>query len=394
MKTTLRTDITIKELTDGFMFSDLEHRGLYGLGGDLVIQPEFQRNFLYNKQGKENAVIGSILKGYPLGVIYFSVGEDEDGTPRYEVLDGQQRITSIGRFVTDKFAIMTDSGEHFFSSLPQEQQDLIMGTSLLIYICEGTEAEIKEWFKTINISGVPLTEQELRNAVYSGPFVTAAKEQLSNSTDTRQNKWGIYVKGAPERQEVLETALEWVSDSQNMTVDAYMSTHRHDDSADELVDYFEEVINFATARFPGETYPQMKGQPWDEYYREYGKKSHNPSKTQNRLAELMGDPDINRKGKIFEFMLGGEKNTQLLDVRVFSPRDKQNAYNEQTAVATEKGISNCSVCANVDNQNKTKIWKLKEMEADHVKAWSKGGTTTADNCEMLCMPHNRAKGNA
>lgn len=394
MKTELRTDVTIRDLTKGFQFSELEHKGLYGLSGKLVIQPEFQRNFLYNKQGKEKPVIDSILKGYPLGIIYFSIGEDDNGNQRYEVLDGQQRITSIGRFVTDKFAVMTDSGEHFFSSLPREQQDFIMDTPLLIYICEGTEEEIKEWFKTINIVGVPLTDQELRNAVYSGPFVTAAKAQLSNSSDTRQNKWSVYVKGKPERQEVLETALEWVSSSQKVSIDTYMAKHRHDATAEEVVAYFEEVIDWAAVRFPGEIYPQMSGQPWDEFYRTYGKDPYDPDYTQQRLEELMEDPYVKKKNKIFEFMLGGETDTKILDIRFFELRDKQKAYKEQTAIAKEKGISNCSVCANVDNANKTRIWKMKEMDADHVKAWSKGGATNYDNCEMLCKPHNRAKGNA
>lgn len=394
MKTELRTDITIRDLTKGFQFSELEHKGLYGLSGKLVIQPEFQRNFLYNKQGKEQAVIDSILKGYPLGVVYFSVGEDDDGNERYEVLDGQQRITSIGRFVTEKFAITTDSGNHFFTSLPKEQQDLIMNTSLLIYICEGSEEEIKEWFKTINIAGVPLNDQELRNAVYSGPFVTAAKEQLSNNSDTRQNKWGIYVKGAPERQEVLEVALRWVSDSQGISIDTYMAKHRHEATANELVAYFEEVVDWAASRFPGNTYREMRGLPWDEFYRKYGRDPYDPDKTRERVEELMEDPYLKKKRNIFEFILGGEKDTKILEVRFFELRDKQKAYKEQTERARELGVSNCSVCANVDNANKAKIWTMKEMEADHVKAWSKGGSTTIENCEMLCAPHNRAKGNA
>lgn len=394
MQTELRTDITVRELTKGFQFSELEHKGLYGLSGRLVIQPEFQRNFLYNKQGKEKPVIDSILKGYPLGVIYFSVSEDEDGDERYEVLDGQQRITSIGRFVTDKFAVMTDSGEHFFTSLPREKQDLIMDTKLLIYICEGSESEIKEWFRTINIAGVPLSAQELRNAVYSGSFVTKAKEQLSNSADTRQNKWGTYVKGAAERQEILEKALEWVSKTQNMSIDTYMSNHRHDANADELVTYFEEVIDWASTRFPGETYKEMRGLEWGDFYAEHGKKSFDPDKTEERVAELMDDPYVSNKRNIFEYILTGQKQNQLLSIRFFERRDKDKAYAAQTAKAKANGVSNCSVCASVDNANRTRIWKKTEMDADHVTAWSKGGSTTIENCEMLCKSHNRAKGNS
>lgn len=394
MKTELRTDFTVRELAKGFQFSELEHKGLFGLGGKLVIQPEYQRNFLYNKQGKEKAVIDSILKGYPLGLIYFAVGEDENGNVRYEVLDGQQRLTSILRFVTNKFAVMTETGEHFFNSLPKEQQELILNTTLLIYICEGTETEIKEWFKTINISGIPLADQELRNAVYSGPFVTAAKSELSNSSDNRQNKWSVYVKGAPERQEILETALEWISKSKNTTIESYMSNHRRDDNATELVSYFEEVIDWATARFPGTTYKELRGLEWGDFYAEHGKKSYDPDETKKRVAELMEDPYVHKKSKIFEYILSGENDTKLLDIRFFERREKEKSYKKQTENAKKLGISNCSVCASVDNANKTKIWEIKQMEADHVKAWSKGGTTTIDNCEMLCKSHNRAKGNA
>lgn len=393
MKTQLRTDITVRELTNGFQFSELEHKGLYGLSGKLTIQPEFQRNFLYNKQGKEKPVIESILKSYPLGVIYFSLVKDKQGNERYEVLDGQQRITSIGRFVTEKFAVMTESGEHFFSSLPQEQQDLIMNTPLLIYICEGTETEIKDWFKTINIAGVPLTTQELRNAVYSGSFVTRAKEQLSNTNNTRQYKWGVYVKGTPERQEVLETALDWISANKNTTIDSYMSQHRHDDNAKELVDYFEEVIDWATKRFPGETYKELRGLEWNRLYEKHKKEPYDPEKTKNRVADLMDDPYVSNKKNIFEYILTGETSPHLLSIRFFERKEKDRAYLEQTNKAKINGTSNCSICAHVDNANKTKIWKKTEMEADHVTAWTKGGLTNSDNCEMLCKTHNRAKGN-
>ena len=196
MKTELITDYTIADITKGFVYNEAEGKGLYGLDGALTIQPEYQRHYIYGDGKKDVAVIESILAGYPLGLIYFN----RTDSGQLEVLDGQQRITSIGRFVTGKFAIKVDGREQSFSSLPAEKQELIRETRLLVYVCEGTEAEIKEWFQTINISGVPLNEQELLNAVYSGPFVTAAKAVFSNTADTRQQKWSAYVKGDIRRQ--------------------------------------------------------------------------------------------------------------------------------------------------------------------------------------------------
>ena len=211
MKTTLQPDITVTRICDGFVYNQLEGKGLFGLGGKLTIQPEYQRNYIYADGGgkKEQAVIESLLKGYPLGLIYFN----KVATDKFEVLDGQQRITSIGRFVTDKFAIMDGVNPKMFSSLPADQQKKIRESKLLIYECEGEPSEIEEWFKTINIAGVPLNDQELRNASYYGPFVTKAKEEFSNSQNANIQKWSAYVnaKGGVNRQGYLERALEWVS---------------------------------------------------------------------------------------------------------------------------------------------------------------------------------------
>ena len=393
MKTELKT-YTIRKITKDFVYNEYEGKGLYGLSGELVIQPEYQRNYIYNKGGRDEAVIHSILKGYPLGLIYFFVGQDDKGNDRLEVLDGQQRITSIGRFVTGRFAIQTDTGEQTFSSLPQDQQDFIMDTKLLVYVCTGTESEIKEWFKTINISNVPLNEQELRNAIYSGSFVTLAKAEFSKSSDVRQNKWSYYIKGDPARQEVLKTALEWVSDSQETTIDGYMAAHRQDDDIDELKTYFTTVIDWVTARFPGTPRSQMRGLPWGKFYKTWGQDSYDGDATEKRVKELFGDPTIKAKKNIYQFILGGEQETQLLDVRLFDEATKLATFNEQTEEAEEKGVSNCPDCA-VSNKEaeRVKIYTLKQMEADHVTPWSKGGGTTPDNCKMLCVRHNRTKGN-
>lgn len=393
MKTELKT-YTIREVTKDFIYNEYEGKGLYGLAGELVIQPEYQRNYIYDEDGRDMAVIQSILKRYPLGLVYFSVGRDDKGNDRLEVLDGQQRITSIGRFVTGRFAIQTDSGEQTFSSLPQDQQDLIMDTELLVYVCTGTESEIKEWFNTINISGVPLNEQELRNAVYSGSFVTKAKAEFSKTSDPRQSKWNAYIKGSPNRQEVLETALKWVSDSQKMSIDGYMAAHRKDDNIDELKTYFATVIDWVTARFPGTPRSQMRGLPWGMFYEKWGQDSYDGEATEKRVKELFGDPTIKSKKNIYEFILAGEQETQLLDVRLFNDTTKLTSFNEQTKEAKQKGVSNCPDCALSNKESeRVKIYDLKQMEADHVTPWSKGGASTLDNCTMLCVRHNRAKGN-
>lgn len=387
MKTNLK-QYSVDEVTKGFVYNELEGKGLYGLSGSLVIQPEYQRNYIYGDGKKDVAVIDSLLKGYPLGLIYFN-----DAGSHLEVLDGQQRITSVGRFVTGKFAIKSGGKEQTFSSLPQEARDLILASTLLVYVCDGTEAEIKEWFQTINISGVPLNRQELLNAVYSGPFVTAAKAVFSNSGNALQQKWAAYIKGDPKRQEVLEVALDWVASSNNVAIDSYMAAHRHDASIVELQKYFESVIDWVATVFSRSPDKEMRGLEWGRLYQEHHKKAFNPTQIEADLARLRGDPAVRNLRGIYEFLLGGRTETQLLDVRLFDDKTKQQAYHKQTTAAQAAGTSNCPLCAHGHSANAAKIWPLKDMDADHVSAWSKGGSTHISNCEMLCVPHNRAKGN-
>lgn len=386
MITNLWSNTTVREIVNGFTYNELEGKGLFGLSGKLTIQPEYQRNFIYSKEGKEAAVIESLLKGYPLGLLYFN----KTGDDTYEVLDGQQRITSIGRYCTSKFAIRDANGhEQFFSGLNQEMQNKILDSKLLIYECNGTEEEIKEWFKTINITGVPLNAQELLNAVYSGPFVTLAKEEFSNSQNANIDKWSAYVRGSAHRQDFLATALDWVSHG---NIGTYMSDHRRDDNIAELKNYFNTVIDWASSVFT-DVESEMKGLEWGRLYETYGKQPYNPSEVSVEVQRLYGDPYVkNRKG-VFEYILGGCSDTKLLNVRMFDDATKKAVYARQTAEAREKGVSNCSYCAIGHDANTAKIWGLKDMDADHVSAWSKGGATSAENCEMLCKSHNRAKGN-
>ena len=372
MKTELKT-YTIKELTQGFTYNELEEKGVYGLNGKLVIQPEYQRGYLYAEKGRDKKVLESILHEYPLGLIYFVVGKNDQGDDQLEVLDGQQRITSIGRFVIGRFAVIVDGQEQTFSSLPQDKKDLIMDTELLVYVCEGTETEIKKWFETINTAGIELNDQELRNAVYSGSFITHAKEIFSRSNDVRQQKWGSYVKGDPKRQEVLETALKWIAYHNNTTIDRYLSEHRHDENAEALLVYFETVIDWAASRFPGKARPQMRGLDWGYFYEKYTDQPYDVEETKKRLDDLFGDPNVKKKRNIYEFLLEKEQKPQLLDIRFFEESTKQQAYNVQTKQALNDGVSNCPYCVQEGRDNKTKIYDRKHMEADHVTAWSKGG---------------------
>jgi hypothetical protein len=386
MKTTLRTEYTVQNICEGFVYNELEGRGLFGLAGRLTIQPEYQRNYFYADGKKDVAVIDSILKGYPIGLIYFNKVDDN----QLEVLDGQQRITSFGRYVTNKFAVKDENGmEQYFSGLAADKQEKILHTKLLIYECEGTESEIKDWFKTINIAGVPLNAQELLNAVYSGPFVTLAKREFSNSQNAHIQKWSAYINGAVNRQDYLERALDWVSKG---NIGEYMSRHRYDNQITELTVYFNSVIDWVSSVFI-DVESEMRGLEWGRLYETYHHTAYDPVRVSQQVRSLYADPYIKSRKGIFEYILGGCQATHLLDVRVFDQATKNSVYAQQTAAARVSGLSNCPLCALGSDANRERIWSINDMDADHVTAWSKGGATDINNCQMLCKTHNRAKGN-
>lgn len=391
MKTTLRTDLTVADICAGFEFNEAEGKGLYGWSGKLTIQPEYQRHYLYSEDGgkRERAVVKSVLSGYPIGLLYFNTVGD-----KFEVLDGQQRITSLGRFLKKLFAVEDERGNpHYFGSLSAEQQSKILQTPLTIYICSGTEDEIKQWYKTINIAGMALTKQEISNAIYSGAFVTAAKKIFSNSTSPRLNVWRNFVRGNVKRQELLRTALEWVvKSSDDKDVETYMSAHRDDGDVSELENYFVSVIDWARKIFPNTT-AEMCGLEWARLYETYHENFYDAQKLAAEIEKLYADEAVTDKSGIFEYLLSGKELKQLLNVRIFEPSVKKTAYARQTQAAQSKGVSNCPMCALAGGSRAKKIWTFKEMEADHVTAWSTGGETTADNCQMLCKAHNRSKGN-
>ena len=387
MKTTLHTDWTVGDVCKGFVFDKQEGKGLFGLDGQLVIQPEYQRNYIYGDGKRDVAVVESLLKNYPLGLIYFV--KNADGM--YEVLDGQQRITSFARYVNQSwpFAVEIDGKPRYFDSLDVDQQKLIFNAPLTIYVCEGEPSEIQAWFETINIAGVPLVKQELRNAAYHGPFVTLAREVFSNTGNANMNRWQTYVPGDPKRQAILETALEWVSDGH---IDDYMAKHRYDTNIDELKNYFDTVIDWVDSVFEY-TGSEMCGRDWGRLYRKYHKNAYSKDKVAERVDALLDDSQVGDKKGIFEYVLGGEVDSRLLNIRVFDKKTIKAVYRKQTAEAEARGVSNCPLCAIGHDANMKRIYKESEMDADHVTAWSKGGATDEANCQMLCKTHNRAKGN-
>ena len=393
MRTRLITDLTVNDICKGFQYSESEEKGLFGWDGKLTIQPEYQRNYIYANGKDDVAVIDSLLKGYPIGLIYF-VEVDKD---KYEILDGQQRITSIGRYLTNWFAWLDETGIPYkFNSLPSDKQDKILNTKLTIYICSGKESEIKEWFKTINIAGKPLNNQELLNSIYSGPFVTKAKEVFSNSQNSNLHKWLSYMKVDVKRQGLLETALGWVSNNweKDGNLEKYMAEHRKDDNIAELVSYFNDVINWVSTVFI-DVESEMQSINWGKMYEKYHRNPYNQQDVSKKLHELYSDFYVKDKKGCYEYILCGckEENVKLLNIRIFDDPIKKTVYTKQTIEAQKKGVSNCPMCVLEGLTNKKKIWDYKDMDADHVTAWSKGGATDINNCQMLCQTHNRMKGN-
>lgn len=388
MKTTLKR-YSVREIVEGFEYDEFEGKGLFGLNKKLTIQPEYQRNYIYAEQKKDTPVIVSLLMGYPLGLLYFN--KLEDGS--LEVLDGQQRITSFGRYITGWFAVKQDGLETYFKSLPKDKQEKILDTEILVYECEGTESQIKDWFRTINTAGIPLNDQELLNAVFSGPFTTLGKAEFSNSQNANIMKWNKYIRGSANRQDFWERALEWVSGAMD-NIPAYMSKHRHDDNINEVKEHFNRVIDWAADTFT-DTKPEMKGLEWGRLYDTFGIQAYDPESMAEKVQQLYGDSSVENRRGIWEYLLGGSKkeDMKLLDIRFFDDKTKKVVYTRQTEKAEKEGKSNCSYCAIGSGAAKTKIWKLADMDADHIEAWSKGGQATEENCEMLCKPHNRAKGN-
>lgn len=355
-------EITVRELTAGY--ADNAENGVVGYGGRLDIRPPFQREFIY-KDKQRDAVINTVTKDFPLNVMYWAVRKD--GT--FEVIDGQQRTISVCQFVEGDFSVRIGSfpENRAFHNLQNNEQKQILDYKLMVYICSGTDSEKLEWFKTINIAGEKLTDQELRNAVYAGPWVSDAKRYFSKNN--RPKIGDDYLGGSANRQEYLETAINWISEG---NIEFYMSKNQHEPNAIKLWLYFQEVINWVKAVFP-KYRKEMKGIEWGFLYNEFGNESHNPAKLEEEVARLMEDEDVGSKKGIYTYVL--TRREKHLNIRAFSPNQKREAYEKQ------KGI--CPVCNN--------HFEIDEMEADHITPWHEGGKTTAENCQMLCKEDNRRK---
>jgi hypothetical protein len=365
-------------------YADKDDLGVRAYGGKLDVRPPYQREFVY-KDKQRDAVLETLRRGFPLNVMYWAVRDD--GT--FEVIDGQQRTISICQYVEGDFSIDVDGHKLAFHNLQHDQREEILDYELMVYLCTGTDSEKLGWFKTINIAGEKLTDQELRNAVFHGSWVSAAKKYFSKNGCPAYGIASDYLTGSPIRQEYLETAIEWLNDGE---VEAYMRDHQHDPNANELWLYFQGVVNWVEATFP-QTRSQMKSVAWGPLHRIYKSTTLDPIKLEERVNTLMSDTDVKRKVGIYEFVLGGESDTKLIEVRVFDEKTKLAAYGRQTGAAKASSRSNCPMCAAGGNNNAERIYEFSEMDADHVTAWSKGGATDLSNCEMLCTSHNRSKGN-
>jgi hypothetical protein len=360
MKITLK-NVKIADLFNGY--EDKAEEGVRGFGGILNIRPAYQREFIY-KDKQRNEVINTVRKSFPLNMMYWAVTADG-----FELMDGQQRTISICQYVSGDYAVEIGGSPMFFNNLTVERQQQILNYELSIYICEGSDGEKLDWFKIINIAGEKLTNQELRNAIYTGPWLADAKRWFSKSSGPAYHVGEKFLNGAPLRQEYLEKALEWIS---NEKIEDYMSRHQHDLDAQELWQYFQEVIAWVQRTFP--TYRKiMKGLDWGRLYNEYKDSKLNAAILEKRIAELIIDDEVNNQKGIYEYLLTGNEKT--LNLRAFDEKIRNKVYERQRGT-----------CPNCE-----KIFAIDEMEADHIVPWSKGGKTTLENCQMLCRLDNRTK---
>lgn len=348
-------------------YKDSAEEGVSAFDGKLDIRPKYQREFVYNGKQRDE-VIRTVKNGFPLNVMYWV--KKEDGN--FEVLDGQQRTISISQFVNGDFSIEFNGRTAMFHNLTTEEQNQILNYELMIYQCEGTEKEKLDWFRIINIAGEKLTDQELRNAVYTGSWLSDAKLKFSKSNCAAYllaNDGGALLTGSPIRQEYLETALSWINSDD---IEGYMAQHQHDENADELWQYFQKVIHWVREVFPHYR-KEMSGVNWGELYNEFGKKKFDAEKLESEIKTLMQDEDVTKKSGIYPYVL--TRKDRYLSIRAFTPNMKREAYERQNGI--------CPVCKGE--------FAITEMEADHIDPWHEGGKTVAENCQMLCKEDNRRK---
>ena len=369
--------IKVRDLFNGYQDNGLD--GVVAYGGKLDVRPAYQREFVY-KPEQQQAVIDTVSKGYPLNVMYWA----DQGDGHYELIDGQQRTLSICTFLNNDFSckgLFRIPQSLLFGSLTKDQQDKLLDYELTVYICDGNPSEKLEWFKTINIAGEELTNQELRNAVYAGPWVSDAKRYFSKTGCVAQGLGSKYLKGTPIRQDYLESVIYWYGDQAmpKLDIEECMMKHQHDPKAQDLWDYFQRVIEWVETLFP--TYrKEMKGLPWGIYYNRYHKNTYNPIALEQEVATLMADQDVTKKSGIYKYVLEkaiGTIDPSVLGIRAFDDSQKRTIYEQQGGV--------CPHCG--------KKYKYEDMEGDHITPWSKGGKTELANLQMLCQACNRRKSN-
>ena len=351
-------EITIREVTNGYKNDNEE--GVVGYGGKLNIRPKFQREFVYKDKQRDD-VIETVRKNFPLNVMYWVKNEDDT----YEVLDGQQRTISVCEYVKGKFSI----NYQYFHNLEDVEKEQILAYKLMVYFCEGNDKEKLDWFKTINIAGEKLTDQELRNAIYTGTWLTDAKRHFSKSGCPAYGLGHDYLKGVAIRQDYLETAISWLS---NNDIEQYMAEHQHKPNANELWLYFQNLINWIKVVFP-KYRTEMKGLPWGVLYNELKDKEFDSKKLEKEITKLMQDEDVTKKSGIYFYVL--TKQEKYLSIRAFSDNQKRESYEKQQGI--------CVKC--------TEHFEINEMEADHITPWHEGGKTISENCQMLCRNDNRVK---
>ena len=364
-------NVKIEDVFNGYQ-NDGED-GVFAYGGKLTIRPPYQREFIYDLQEQE-AVLHTILKGFPLNTMYWvKTGDDE-----YEVLDGQQRTLSAMEFLSHKLQIKWNGKSYYNDSLPDDLYDKLMNYEFMVYICEGTESEKLEWFEVVNVAGEELTKQELRNSVYTGAWLSNAKKYFSKSNCPARGLSEKYITGTPNRQELLEKALIGICELQGLKdVNDYMAKHKSDNDADELWQYFQDVIHWAEKIFP-KYYADMKGLDWCHLYNLYHNNTYNSTQMSAEVKRLHEDEEVQKNKGIYEYLLSKDNDpfaAKLLGLRAFPERDKQAAYSKQGGI--------CPICKNHFEYN--------EMTGDHIKPWSKGGQTIPENCQMLCRDCNSKK---
>lgn len=363
--------IKVSDIFDGYV--DNGDDGVFAYGGKLAVRPAYQREFVYDQE-QEESVIHTVLNGFPLNVMYWvKVGDD-----RYEVLDGQQRTLSVMQYLKHKFQITIDGKNYYWDSLPDDKYNAIMNYEFKIYICEGTESEKLAWFKVVNIGGAKLTDQELRNSVYTGEWLSDAKMHFSKRNCAAKGLADRYITGDPNRQELLEKALKGICEYQNIqNITEYMALHKSDKDADELWQYFQDVIHWVEKIFP-KYYKDMKGLDWCHLYNKYHNNSYNSNELSKEVKRLHEDDEVQKTKGIYEYLLCREKDPfagRFLNLRAFDKRDKMAAYSRQDGI--------CPICK--------QHFEFDDMEGDHIKPWSKGGHTIQENCQMLCKDCNNKK---